>query len=207
MCSAPVISAFSSLWGDTASSAGVRRIEALTGAEAFAYLSEQDQRLAEVAQDLKSSASDVPARVKSLLDERKSLSNEVAQLRRELAMAGGAGQGQAAEAKDVNGVKFIAQVLSGVSGKDLPPLIDEHKQRLGSGAVLLIADAGGKAAVAAGVTPDMTGSVSAVDLVKAAVPELGGKGGGGRPDMAQGGGASVDNAEAAIKAAEAVLKG
>jgi len=193
--------------GDTASSAGVRRIEALTGAEAFAYLSEQDQRLAEVAQDLKSSASDVPARVKSLLDERKSLSNEVAQLRRELAMAGGAGQGQAAEAKDVNGVKFIAQVLSGVSGKDLPPLIDEHKQRLGSGAVLLIADAGGKAAVAAGVTPDMTGSVSAVDLVKAAVPELGGKGGGGRPDMAQGGGASVDNAEAAIKAAEAVLKG
>ena len=149
----------------------------------------------------------MPARVKALLDERKALANEVAQLRRELAMAGGAGQGGGAEAQEINGVKFVAQVLSGVSGKDLPPLIDEHKARLGSGAVLLIADTGGKAAVAAGVTEDLIGTVSAVDLVKAAVPELGGKGGGGRPDMAQGGGASVENVEAAIKAATAVLGG
>jgi alanyl-tRNA synthetase len=185
----------------------VRRIEALTGADAFRYLSEQDQRLAEVALELKSQATDVPSRVRALLDERKSLSNEVAQLRRELAMAGGAGQGGGAEAREINGVKFLAQVLSGVSGKDLPPLIDEHKSRLGSGAVLLIADTGGKAAVAAGVTSDLIESISAVDLVKAAVPELGGKGGGGRPDMAQGGGASAENAEAAIKAAEAVLGG
>ena len=193
--------------GDSASSAGVRRIEALTGAEAFAYLSQQDQRLAETALELKAQAADVPSRVRALLDERKALSNEVAQLRRELAMAGGAGQGGGAEARDVNGVPFMAQVLSGVSGKDLPPLIDEHKQRLGSGAVLLIADTGGKAAVAAGVTADLIGTVSAVDLVKAAVPELGGKGGGGRPDMAQGGGASAENADAAIKAAEAILGG
>ena len=98
-------------------------------------------------------------------------------------------------------------MLSGVSGKDLPPLIDEHKQKLGTGAVLLIADTGGKAAVAAGVTKDLTDRVSAVDLVKAAVPELGGKGGGGRPDMAQGGGASAEGADAAIEAAKAVLKG
>ena len=118
-----------------------------------------------------------------------------------------AGQGGGAEARDVNGVPFLAQALSGVSGKDLPALIDEHKSRLGSGAVLLIADAGGKAAVAAGVTSDLTDKVSAVDLVRAAVVELGGKGGGGRPDMAQGGGRDASNSEAAIKAAEQVLGG
>ncbi len=193
--------------GDSASSAGVRRIEALTGDEAFRYLSAQDHRLAQVALELKAQPDDVVTRVKSLLDERKALQNEVAQLRRDLAMAGGAGQGGGAEATEVNGVKFLAQTLSGVSGKDLPALIDEHKSRLGSGAVLLIADTGGKAAVAAGVTADLTDTVSAVDLVKAAVVELGGKGGGGRPDMAQGGGKDATNADAAIKAAEQVLEG
>ena len=96
---------------------------------------------------------------------------------------------------------------SGITGKDLPGLVDEHKAKLGSGAVLLIADTGGKAAVAGGVTQDLTDRVSAVDMVKAAVSELGGKGGGGRPDMAQGGGASAENAEAAIAAAEKILKG
>ncbi|QUJ77764.1 alanine--tRNA ligase [Sulfitobacter albidus] len=191
--------------GDSASSAGVRRMEALTGEAAMAYLRGQDQRLAQVALEMKAPVAEVPARVRALMDERRSLANEVAQLRRELAMAGGAAT--APEAKEINGVKFHAQVLTGVTGKDLPSLIDEHKARLGSGAVLLIADTGGKAAVAAGVTEDATGSVSAVDLVRAAVAELGGKGGGGRPDMAQGGGASADNAEAAIAAAETVLKG
>ncbi|MEX0339869.1 MAG: DHHA1 domain-containing protein, partial [Arenibacterium sp.] len=127
--------------------------------------------------------------------------------RRELAMAGGSGSGAEAEVREINGVAFIAQVLNGVSGKDLPPLIDAHKERLGSGAVLLIADTGGKAAVAAGVTADLTDTLSAVDLVRAAVAELGGKGGGGRPDMAQGGGADTSGAPAAIKAAEAVIEG
>ena len=191
---------------DSASSAGVRRIEALTGQAAFDYLSEQSQRVAEIAGELRSSPADLPSRVRALMEERRKLEGEVAQLRRELAMAGGAGQG-GSEARDVNGVPFLAQVLSGVTGKDLPPLIDEHKSRLGSGAVLLIADAGGKAAVAAGVTDDLIGKVSAVDLVKAAVSELGGKGGGGRPDMAQGGGKDAANADAAIKAAEAVIGG
>jgi alanyl-tRNA synthetase len=191
--------------GDSASSAGVRRIEALTGAAAFEYLTQQDHRLAEVAGTLKANAAEVPARVKALLDERKKLETEVAQLRRELAMSGGAGQGGGASARDVGGVTFVAQVLTGVTGKDLPPLIDQHKGQIGSGAVLLIADAGGKAAVAAGVTDDLKGTLSAVDLVKAVVVELGGKGGGGRPDMAQGGGASVENADAAIKAAENVI--
>lgn len=193
--------------GETASSSGVRRIEALTGEDAFAYLSAQDYRLAEVAASLKAQAADVPERVRSLLDERKALQNEVAQLRRELAMAGG-GQGTAApEAEAVAGGPFLAQSLSGVSGRDLPSLIDEHKARLGSGAILLIADTGGKAAVAAGVTADLTDRLSAVDLVKAAVAELGGKGGGGRPDMAQGGGKDASKADAAIAAAKAVIGG
>ncbi len=193
------------LLGDSASSAGVRRIEALTGAEALAWLRDQQASLAGIAEALKTSSADVPERVKSLMEERKSLSNEVAQLRRELAMSGGGAA--APEAVEVNGIKFMAQVMQGVTGKDLPALVDEFKANLGSGAVLLIADTGSKAAVAGGVTKDLTDKVSAVDIVKAAVVELGGKGGGGRPDMAQGGGASAENAEAAIAAATAILKG
>ena len=199
------IGAFVTL-GDSASAAGVRRIEALTGQAAMRYLADQDHRLAEVALALKAQPAEVAERVKALQAERKQLAAEVADLRRQLAMSGGGGQA-APEAESVNGTAFHAQVLNGVSGKDLPPLIDEHKARLGSGVVLLIADTGDKAAVAAGVTDDLSAKVSAVDLVRAAVAELGGKGGGGRPDMAQGGGASADNAEAAIAAAKQVLGG
>ncbi|MGB1265663.1 MAG: alanine--tRNA ligase [Nereida ignava] len=191
--------------GDSASSAGVRRIEALTGAAAFDYLSAQDQRLAQVATSLKAQPADVAERVKSLMDERKALQNEVAQLRRELAMSGGAAAAPAVE--EVNGTAFQAQVLQGVTGKDLPGIIDEMKSQMGSGAVLLIADAGGKVAVAAGVTDDKTATVSAVDLVKAAVAEMGGKGGGGRPDMAQGGAKDISGADAAMTAARKVLEG
>ena len=100
---------------------------------------------------------------------------------------------------------FVAQVLKGVSGRDLPPLIDEHKARIGSGAVLLIADADGKAAVAAGVTGDLTGRVSAIDITRAAVAAMGGTGGGGRPDLAQGGAKDASAAAAAIAAAEKLL--
>ncbi len=190
--------------GDSASSAGVRRIEALTGPAAFEYLSAQDHRMGSLALELNTQPGEVLERVKALKDDRKKLENEVAQLRRELAMAGGA---SAPEADEVNGIAFHAQSLSGVTGKDLAGIVDEHKARLGSGAVLLIADTGGKAAVAAGVTDDLKGRISAVDLVRAATPVLGGKGGGGRPDFAQGGGADPSQAEAAIAAARDVLKG
>lgn len=197
------IGAFVAL-GDSASSAGVRRFEALTGQVALAHLCDQNEHLAKAAGLLKAQSVEVPERVKALLDERKTLQNDVAQLRRELAMSGGT-QAGAPAAKDIGGVAFLAQVLSGVSGKELPVLIDEHKAKLESGVVLLIADTGGKAAVAAGVTADLTDRLSAIDLVRAAVAELGGKGGGGRPDMAQGGGKDASNSEAAIKAAEAVI--
>ena len=194
------------LLGDSASSAGVRRIEALTGAAGLAHLTAQSQQLAAAAQALKTNPAEVGSRLKALLEERKALSNEVAQLRRDLAMGGG-GAAEVGVAKDINGVAFLAQVLSGVSGRDLPALIDAHKSRLGSGAVLLMAGTGGKVAVAAGVTQDLTGRLSAVDLVKAAVAALGGKGGGGRPDMAQGGAQDVAAAEAAIAAAESLIGG
>jgi alanyl-tRNA synthetase len=198
------IGAFVTL-GDSASSAGVRRIEALTGAAALDYLCGQDQVVAQVAGVLKAQPQDVPDRIKALLDERKALAGDVAQLRRDLAMAGG--DKATLQGEDVNGTAFMAQVLSGVTGKDLPPLIDAHKAQIGSGAVLLIAEADGKVAVAAGVTDDKTATVSAVDLVKAAVAEMGGKGGGGRPDMAQGGAKDASNAQAAIAAAKAILGG
>ena len=196
------IGAFVAL-GESASSAGVRRFEALTGQAALDYLRGQEARLADVAAVLKASPAEVGERVRALADERRALQNEVAQLRRELAM-GGSGNGP--DIKEINGIKLIAQVLSGVTGKDLPGLIDEMKARLGSGAVVLIADTGGKPAVAAGVTADLTGRISAVTLAKAAVEALGGKGGGGRPDMAQGGGADIALADAALKAVLAALE-
>ena len=193
------------LLSDSASSAGVRRIEALTGQGAQAHSAKQRSVLNALQGELKAGADELLDRIKSDQAKLRELTNEVAQLRRDLAMAGGGGA--AVESRTVNGIPFVAQVLSGVTGKDLPPLIDEHKSRLGSGAVLLIADTGGKAAVAAGVTADLTDTVSAVDLVKAAVAQLGGKGGGGRPDMAQGGGKDASTAEAAIAAAEQVMGG
>ncbi|UWQ60294.1 alanine--tRNA ligase [Leisingera caerulea] len=191
--------------GDSASSAGVRRIEALTGAAAVEHLEREAGRMAEVAGALKAQPADVLDRLKAMMDERKALQNEISNLKQQIAMGGGSGGG--AEAKDVNGKKFLAQALQGVSGKDLRGLIDKHKQNIGSGVILLIAEDDGKVAVAAGVTDDLTGEVSAVDVLKAAVPAVGGKGGGGRPDMAQGGGKDFSGAEEAIKAAEAVLAG
>ena len=193
------------LLSDSASSSGVRRIEALTGAGALAHINAQMKQLADVAAVLKTVPADLADRAKALLDERRGLANEVAQLRRELAMGGGGST--AAEFKDINGIRFTAKVMAGVSGKDLPGLIDEMKAQMVSGAVLLIADTGAKPAIAAGVTKDLTDRLSAVDLARAAAEALGGKGGGGRPDMAQAGGMNIAGADAAIKAAEAVIRG
>jgi alanyl-tRNA synthetase len=190
-----------------ASSAGIRRIEALTGAAAFDYLEGQERALAKVAAKLRARPAEAADRVQALLDERKALQAELAELKRRIAL-GGAGTGAAEpEAKEIKGVKFLARSLTGINPRDLRGLIDEHKSRLGSGAVLLIAETDGKATVAAGVTDDLTGRISAVDLVRAAVEAVGGKGGGGRPDMAQGGGPDASKAGDAIRAAEALLAG
>jgi alanyl-tRNA synthetase len=190
--------------GDSASSAGVRRIEALTGQAALDHLRAQDLALGLVAGLLKAPVQDVPDRVKALIDERRALANEITQLKRQIAMGGSAAEDAP---QDLGGIKLIAKVMTGVTGKDLPPLIDAMKEKLGSGVVVLIADTGGKPAVAAGVTGDLTSRVSAVDLVKTAVAALGGKGGGGRADMAQGGGADISGAAAALAAITGQIEG
>ncbi len=190
------------LLSDSASSAGVRRIEALTGAEALAHLRAADSQLAEIAATLKAQAGEVVARVKALSDERKALANELAQLKRQLAM-GGATE---AAPKEIKGIKVIARRFDGVSGKELGALVDELKSKLGSGAVVALTETDGKATVAAGVTADLVEKVSAVDLVQTAVAALGGKGGGGRPDRAQGGAPSLEAADAAISAVEQLIE-
>ena len=194
------IGAFVAL-GDSASSAGVRRFEALTGQAALDFLRAQEQRLLEVAQAVKAAPGDAAERVRTLVEDRRALQNEVAQLRRDLAMGAGAGP----QARQVNGISVISQVLTGVAGRDLPGLIDDMKTRIGSGAVVLIADTGGKPAVAAGVTADLVARLSAVDLARAAAEALGGRGGGGRADMAQAGGADIAGAEAAMRAVDALI--
>ena len=190
--------------GEGASASGVRRIEALTGEAARDYLASQDRIVADLALALKVPREEVPGRVAALGEERRQLQAEVAELRKRVAM-GGAGGGDAPEPRQVAGIPFLARSVTGVSGKDLRGMIDEQKSRLGSGAILFIADTGGKVAVAAGVTKDLTDRVSAVDLARAAAEAMGGKGGGGRPDMAQAGGSDPSRAAEAIAAAEAVL--
>ena len=191
------------LLSESASASGVRRIEALTGAAAETHNAQQAGFVAEAAGLLKAKPEDITSRIQGLMDERKSLQSEIADLRRAVAM-GGAGESQ--DAIDVNGVPFFAQVFDDVPGKDLRGLVDEHKNRLGSAVIVLISGAGGKAAVAVGVTDDLTSKVSAVDVVKAAAGLMGGKGGGGRPDMAQAGGADASNADAALEAAKKILE-
>ena len=192
------------LVGEGASASGIRRIEALTGAGALAHVAAGEAALAEAAALLRARPDELAERVRALLDERKAQAQEIADLRRRLALAGGPAEAKGPET--VAGVPFLAQSLTGVSGKDLRGLIDAHKARLGSGVILLVADTGDKAAVAAGVTDDLTTRISAVDLVRVAAEALGGKGGGGRPDMAQAGGADPARAPQAIAAARALLE-
>ena len=184
-------------------SAGVRRVEAATGAEALAYLKGRAQIAADLADSLKVPLKDVPRRVAALGEERKALEKELAEAKRKLAMGGGGAAASGPE--EINGVKLMARVAEGVGGKELRTLVDEAKAQIGSGIVAFVGVADGKAGVAVGVTKDLTGTYSAVDLVKAASEALGGKGGGGRPDMAQGGGPDGSQADAAIEAVRDAL--
>ncbi|MDP4063394.1 Alanine--tRNA ligase [Rhodobacteraceae bacterium IMCC1933] len=193
------------LLSDGASSAGVRRIEALTGVGAEHHIQQQMAAMAAAANTLKVQPTEIVDRAQQILEERKALQNEVASLRRELALSGGA-EAAAADPISIGGKAFLAQVLQGVTGRDLPALVDAHKAKMGSGVVLLIADTDGKAAVAAGVTGDLTEQISAVDIVKSVVATLGGKGGGGRADMAQGGAKSTQDSDAAILAVKTLLE-
>jgi len=185
--------------------AGVRRIEALTGTGAKAWLSERDHLLTEAASVLKVKPDEVPTRVAALVEERRKMERELAELRRQVAMGGGAKADGGNEAKDVAGVKVAARVVEGLPAKDLKPMADELKKQVGSGVVVLIASNEGKASIVIGVTDDLTATLSAVDLVRVGAEALGGKGGGGRPDMAQAGGPDASLAPAAIEAIEKAI--
>jgi alanyl-tRNA synthetase len=191
---------------ESAVSSGVRRIEALTGEAARQWLGERDHKLREAAATLKSSPDEVPARIAALVEERKRLERELADAKKALAMGGGATKSDAAAPEEVNGHKFIGQVVEGLDPKDLRSSVDTMKQRVGSGIAALVAVNDGRASVAVGVTDDLSGQVNAVDLVKAAVAALGGQGGGGRPDMAQGGGPDGSKAKEALEAVRDALE-
>ena len=189
---------------ESAVSSGVRRIEALTGEAARQWLVDREEALKAVAGALKATPEEVEARVATLVDERRRLERELAEAKKALALGGGGGAAAAGPAdEDIAGVKFSGQVIQGLDAKELRGLLDEAKKRLGSGVAAAVAVNEGRAAMAVAVTDDLTGRFDAVALVRAGVEVLGGKGGGGRPDMAQGGGpdgAKADDAIAAVKA-------
>ncbi len=188
---------------ESAVSSGVRRIEALTGEAARLWLTERETLLKDVAGAFKTNPEDVPLRVAALLDERRRLERELAEAKKALAMGGGGSEALATE--DIGGVAFAGQVLDGLDPKQLRGLVDEAKTRLGDGIAVLVAVNDGRASVAVGVTDGLVGRYSAVDLVKAAVGALGGQGGGGRPDMAQGGGPDGNKAADALAAVRAAI--
>ncbi|CDZ50394.1 alanine--tRNA ligase [Neorhizobium galegae] len=191
--------------GESAVGAGVRRVEAVTGEAARAYLAEQDERVKTLAGALKVQPAELVSRVEALIDERRKLEKELADAKRRLAMGGGQG-GSASDFKEIGGVKFMGKALNGIDAKDLKGLADEGKASLGSGVVTLIGvSEDGKASAVVAVTPDLVERFSAVDLVRIASVALGGKGGGGRPDMAQAGGPDGAKANEALDAVAAAL--
>jgi len=191
---------------ESAVSAGVRRIEALTGEAARLWLGDRDAKLREAAATLKAAPDEVPARVASLVEDRKRLERELADAKKALAMGGGSAKPEEAAPEQVNGYAFLGQVVEGLDPKDLRATVDTMKKRVGSGVAALVAVNDGRASVAVGVTDDLVANVSAVELVKAAVAALGGQGGGGRPDMAQGGGPDGTKAQDALAAVRDALE-
>ncbi len=195
--------------GESAVSSGVRRIEALTGEAARQWLTHRDEQLRAVAASLKTTPDDAPARVAALVEQSRRLERELADAKKALALAGASGGSTTAEAapEEVNGIKFTHQVLDGFDAKGLKALVDESKKGLGSGVSTVISINDGRATIVVGVTDDLTARLNAADLVKAGVAALGGQGGGGRPDMAQGGGPDGSAAAKAVEAVKAAIAG
>jgi alanyl-tRNA synthetase len=192
--------------GESAVAAGVRRIEALTGEAARRWLIGRDERLCEAAATLKAAPEEVPARVATLVEDRRRLERELAEAKKALALGGGSRSEEAAGPEQVGGHGFIGQIVEGLDPKALRGLVDDAKTRVGSGVVTLVAVNEGRATVAVGVTDDLTSRLSAVDLVRKAVEAVGGQGGGGRPDMAQGGGPEGGKAAEAVQAVREALE-
>jgi alanyl-tRNA synthetase len=200
-----------SVTGESAVASGVRRIEALTGNHARKHANETMALAKSAATELRTTLDDMPARIASLMEERKKLERDLSEARKKLAMGGGAqaSHGSAAGAngvREVGNVKLMARAVEGIEMKDLKSLVDDGKKQLGSGVVAIVAvTEDGKAGVVVGVTSDLTSRYNAVDLVRVASEALGGKGGGGRPDMAQAGGPDGAKAAAALAAIEKAM--
>jgi alanyl-tRNA synthetase len=190
---------------ESAVASGVRRIEALTGEAGRRYLATQDERVREAAELLKVSPDEMITRLAGIIDERRKLGRQLADAKRELALTGGgaraAGEGAASAVRELAGVKLLARVVHGVAPKDLRGLVDEAKKQLGSGVVAVVGvSEEGKAALVVGVTRDLTQAYDAVELARIGAEALGGKGGGGRPDLAQAGGPDAARADEALEA-------
>ncbi len=185
---------------ESAVAAGVRRIEAVTGAYAEAVVAEIQHRQNEISGALRASPAEAPERVAALLENQRKLERQVTELQRKLATGG-----SASEVEEVNGVKLAARNLGEVPARDLKGLADAIGKQLGSGVVALVSTAEGKASIVVGVSQDLTGRFNAVELVRAASAAVGGKGGGGRPDMAQAGGPDGASADAALAAVRGAL--
>jgi alanyl-tRNA synthetase len=187
---------------ESAVASGVRRIEALTSEGARRYLTHQGDLAREAAAALKINPAELPARVAQLSDDRRRLERELGDAKKALALAGPADSSGGSEAKTIGGVAAVLRVVEGVGAKDLKSLADDAKAKLGSGVVAFVAVADGKASLVVGVTDDLKARISAVDLVRLGAEALGGKGGGGRPDMAQAGGPDGVRAPDALAAIE-----
>ncbi|MBV9967715.1 MAG: alanine--tRNA ligase [Alphaproteobacteria bacterium] len=197
--------------GESSVASGVRRIEALTGAAAEAYIAQEETALRESAAALRTSPAELPARLARLIEDNRRLERELAEARRTLAVGGQAGglprdqPRTATNGKRIGSIAFDGRVVDNVPGRDLRSLADDLKRRIGSGIVTVVSRADGKAAIVVGVTPDLTNRFDAVELARVGAAALGGKGGGGRPDMAQAGGPAGEQAEAALAAVERLL--
>jgi alanyl-tRNA synthetase len=190
-------------------SSGVRRIEAVTGKAALDFYNQEEKILHAAAEALKAPQSELPGRITQLLDERKKLEKEVADLRQKVALGGGSGaaSGGGEAPKQVNGVNFVSRVLADIPAKDLKPMADAFKAQVKSGVIALVSSFEGKVSIVVAVTEDLAKKFSAVDLVRIGAESVGGKGGGGRPDMAQAGGTDVAAMPQAIAAIESALAG
>jgi alanyl-tRNA synthetase len=188
---------------ETAIASGVRRIEALTGAAAEAFVIGEEGILRQAAAALRTSLAELPARIAGVVEERRRLERELSEARRALASAGPTTK---SNEKRVGDVAVDVRVVDDVPGRELKSLADDLKRRIGSGVVAVVSRADGKAAIVVGVTPDLTGRFDAVELVRVGAAALGGKGGGGRADMAQAGGPEPGRAEAALAAVERALE-
>jgi alanyl-tRNA synthetase len=208
-----------SISGESAVASGVRRIEALTGNHARKHANDTIALAKTAATELRTTLEDMPARIASLMEERKKLERDLSDARKKLAMGGGATNGSAAAAngvrevgpvrgsREIGGINFFSRTVSGVDLKDLRSIADEAKKLVGSGVVAIVGRSDdGKAGVVVGVTKDLTARFDAVELVRKGAEVLGGKGGGGRPDMAQAGGPDGSEADAALDAIEKAIK-